>query len=210
MSTSIIKFDYLNGAEVRAIKDEKGEPWFVAKDVCNALELDNISMSTSKLDEDEKGINIIYTLGGAQSMLTINESGLYHLVILSRKPEAKKFRKWVTSEVLPTIRKTGEYKLIRSESKQIRNTFTDSLKQHEVVDNIDYMKLTATMKKNLGINGHKKKEDMTASELKKLSVAENITSIKIEQDNIVGYDNIKAEARVVCHTLSGLLNKGEN
>lgn len=86
-----------------------GNPWFVAKDVCDCLELTDVSKTISLLDDDEKGTNSIRTLGGDQKMLTINESGLYSLILRSRKPEAKAFKRWITHEVLPSIRKTGGY-----------------------------------------------------------------------------------------------------
>jgi prophage antirepressor-like protein len=88
---------------VRTIAKE-GQAWFVAKDVCHILGIADPSMALSRLDEDEKGTSNIGTLGGPQTMLTVNESGLYALIFTSRKPEAKRFRKWVTSEVLPAIR----------------------------------------------------------------------------------------------------------
>ena len=85
-------------------------PWFVAKDVCAALGIQNHKDSVAKsLDDDEKGVEKIYSLGGVQETIVINESGLYTLIMRSNKPEAKRFRKWVTSEVLPSIRKTGQY-----------------------------------------------------------------------------------------------------
>lgn len=87
----------------------KGEPWFIAKDICDVLGLTNSRKTLTALDDDEKGVTISDTLGGKQEMAIINESGLYHLIILSRKPEAKVFRKWITSEVLPSIRKNGFY-----------------------------------------------------------------------------------------------------
>ncbi|MDA1557680.1 phage antirepressor [Bacillus cereus] len=83
--------------------------WFVAKDVCDVLEIKNHRTSISILDEDEKGVHSMDTLGGIQQLQTINESGLYSLVLRSRKPQAKAFKKWVTSEVLPSIRKHGAY-----------------------------------------------------------------------------------------------------
>ena len=85
------------------------DPWFVAKDACDCLEITNVSQACQTLDEDEKGIYKVYTLGGSQDMMLISESGLYTLIMRSNKPEAKAFRKWVTSEVLPSIRKTGGY-----------------------------------------------------------------------------------------------------
>ena len=86
-----------------------GEAWFVAADVCKALELGNPSMTVERLDDDEKGISTIDTLGGKQRMAIINEPGLYSLVITSRKPEAKAFKRWITHEVIPSIRKHGAY-----------------------------------------------------------------------------------------------------
>lgn len=96
--------------QVRTVIKE-GEPWFVAKDVCSVLELTNNREAISRLDEDEKGVNTFYTLGGNQNLTIINESGLYSLILTSRKPEAKAFKKWVTSEVLPSIRKQGKYEV---------------------------------------------------------------------------------------------------
>jgi prophage antirepressor-like protein len=98
-----------DGSPVRAVMKD-GDPWFVAKDVCDILELGDPSKTVERLDPDEVGTNSIRTTAGTREMLTVNESGVYSLVFTSRKPEAKRFRKWVTSEVLPEIRKTGGYR----------------------------------------------------------------------------------------------------
>ena len=100
-------FNY-NGNEVRTIQKD-GEPWWVLKDVCEVLGLSSTHKVFDRLDEDEKGRNQIPTPGGEQEMTVINESGLYNVILRSDKPEAKPFRKWVTSEVLPSIRKHGAY-----------------------------------------------------------------------------------------------------
>jgi prophage antirepressor-like protein len=89
--------------------NKNGEPWFVLADVCRALGLKNPSDAASRLDDDEKGVAQTDTPGGLQNVRIINESGLYSLILRSEKPEAKRFKKWVTAEVLPTIRKTGGY-----------------------------------------------------------------------------------------------------
>lgn len=89
-----------------------GEPWFVAKDVCEALGIANVSMACGKLDDDEKAISDIDTLRGLQKHVTVNESGLYSLILTSTKPAAKRLKKWVTSKVLPSIRKTGSYGVV--------------------------------------------------------------------------------------------------
>lgn len=96
------------GNEVRTVQ-KNGEPWFVLKDVCAILGIGNNRMASDRLDTDEKGVSQIDTLGGKQEMTVINESGLYNVILRSDKPEAKPFRKWVTSEVLPSIRRTGGY-----------------------------------------------------------------------------------------------------
>lgn len=85
------------------------EPWFVAKDICDVLGLTNSRKATSKIDDEEKGVTITDTPGGEQKLTIVNESGLYSLIFQSRKPTAKVFKKWVTSEVLPSIRKYGYY-----------------------------------------------------------------------------------------------------
>uniref|UniRef100_UPI0038D1A47B BRO family protein n=1 Tax=Haematospirillum jordaniae TaxID=1549855 RepID=UPI0038D1A47B len=105
---NIIPFSF-EGHGVRTIVDESGQPWFVASDVCLALEISNSRDAISRLDDDEKSVGIADTPGGQQEMNIINESGLYSLILTSRKPAAKRFKKWVTSEVLPSIRKTGSY-----------------------------------------------------------------------------------------------------
>lgn len=86
-----------------------GAPWFSSADVGKILQLSNIRASVALLDDDEKGVNTIDTPGGKQEISIVSESGLYALIFKSRRPEAKKFRRWVTSEVLPAIRKTGSY-----------------------------------------------------------------------------------------------------
>lgn len=96
-----------------------GTPWWVAKDVCKILGFENPRQAlATHLDEDEKGVQILDTLGGKQQMAVINESGLYTLILRSNKPAAKPFRKWVTAEVLPAIRKTGSYAQPETQSKQ--------------------------------------------------------------------------------------------
>lgn len=96
--------------EVRTV-ELNGEPWFVLKDVCRVLAMDvsKIKQVSDRLDADEKGRYSVPTPGGVQETWVINESGLYNVILRSDKPEAKPFRKWVTSEVLPSIRKHGAY-----------------------------------------------------------------------------------------------------
>ena len=86
-----------------------GAPCFVAADICRALDIANSRDAVKRLDDDERGVVSTDTLGGVQEMTVVNESGLYSLVLGSRKPEAKQFKRWITHEVIPTIRKTGGY-----------------------------------------------------------------------------------------------------
>lgn len=105
--SSVVSFNFVAQSVRIVMRDD--EPWFVAADVCSALEIVNTARALDRLDTDEKGIHTMNTPGGNQELSIINESGLYSLILTSRKPEAKKFKKWVTSEVLPAIRKTGRY-----------------------------------------------------------------------------------------------------
>ena len=106
----LVKFEF-KSHEVRTVVIE-GEPWFVAKDVCEILEIANARDAVAALDSDEKdGVGIPVANGREQKTTVVSESGLYALIFKSRKPQAKAFRKWVTSEVLPQIRKTGKYEV---------------------------------------------------------------------------------------------------
>lgn len=96
------------GFKVRVLIRDN-EPWFVAKDVCDCLELGNVSQTCSRLDDDERGIISNDTPSGKQEMLIVSEPGLYSLIGSSKKQEAKAFKRWVNHEVLPSIRKTGSY-----------------------------------------------------------------------------------------------------
>lgn len=101
-------FNHL-GNNIRVMTDEQGEPLFVLKDVCNALGITNTRNVSARLDEDMKGVRPADTPGGTQQLTVINEVGLYEVIIRSDKPDATQFRRWVTSEVLPSIRKHGMY-----------------------------------------------------------------------------------------------------
>lgn len=94
--------------QVRTVLSE-GEPWWVLTDVCRVLGLKRADSTARKLDDDEKGTHLVSTLRGKQQVITVNESGLYAVILRSDKPEAKKFKRWVTHEVLPSIRQTGAY-----------------------------------------------------------------------------------------------------
>lgn len=102
-------FQY-QGAQVRTLI-RNDEPWFVLKDVCEVLGIEQVAGIKRRLSEDVISNHPLQTAGGLQIMTIINEDGLYDVILESRKPEARAFRKWITSEVLPSIRKTGQYQL---------------------------------------------------------------------------------------------------
>lgn len=109
MNTEIQSFNF-NDTSLRTLSDENGDPWFIAKDVCDILGLENSRKATAELDPDEKNtVTISDGIPGNPNKTIVNEPGLYRLIMRSRKPEAKEFQRWVTHEVLPTIRKTGGY-----------------------------------------------------------------------------------------------------
>lgn len=114
-STSALTVFSFDTHEVRTVLVD-GEPWFVAADVCEALGVKNVTQAMSRLDDDERSM---FNIGRQGEACIINESGLYSLILGSRKPEAKRFKKWVTSEVLPSIRKTGGY----HDAERIKHAF---------------------------------------------------------------------------------------
>nr|UWI38763.1 MAG: antirepressor protein KilAC domain [Bacteriophage sp.] len=109
MNAEIQTFNF-NKAPLRTLTDEAGDPWFVAKDVCDVLEISNNRDAISQLDSDEKNTVVISDgIPGNPNRTIISEPGMYKLIMRSRKPEAKEFQRWVTHEVLPQIRKHGAY-----------------------------------------------------------------------------------------------------
>lgn len=142
-------FNY-NGNEVRTVQID-GEPWWVLKDVCEVFGETNYRRVSGRLDEDEKGVSQINTPGGIQNMTIINESGLYSVLFVmqpekargvsdeyieQRKEQLRTFRRWVTSEVLPSIRKTGGYQLPQM-SKELRAIIMQDQKIQEVEKRVD-------------------------------------------------------------------------
>ncbi|MQR02361.1 BRO family protein [Glaciimonas soli] len=109
MNTTQATFTFVPGLTLRVVTGTDNNPWFAAKDVCMALSVDNPTKALSRLKDDEKGLTLIQTLGGKQKLTAVTESGLYSLIMTSRKPVAQEFKKWVTSVVLPAIRKDGAY-----------------------------------------------------------------------------------------------------
>lgn len=115
--------------EVRTIPNNN-EIHFVAKDICKCLDLENVSKALSSLDEDELTLLKVSSGGQMREMNVLNESGLYNLIFKSRKKEAKEFKRWVTSEVLPTLRKTGTFSLSNNEELKPNLNYTGGKVAH--------------------------------------------------------------------------------
>ena len=118
MSNEIQVFDSPEFGTVRAIRDENGEPMFVAKDAAVILGYRDAANMTRRLEEDEKGTRSVSTPGGEQQMAVITEPGLYTAILGSRVPEARAFKRWVTHEVLPALRRDGGYMVARDETPE--------------------------------------------------------------------------------------------
>lgn len=125
-------FDY-EGAQVRTVI-QNGQAWFVAKDVCTILEITNSRDAVARLDGDEKGVVLTDTLGGSQQLQAVTESGLYVLVLSSRKPEAKAFKRWITHDVLPQIRQTGTYNLIPKTLPEALRAYADEVERRQALE----------------------------------------------------------------------------
>ena len=137
--TALQTYTY-NDSDVRIrIQTLKDEPWFVAKDLCEYLELNDVGKAVERLDDDEKLTRKIFVSGQERAMWLVNESGMYALIIRSRKPKAREFRKWITNDVIPAIRKTGSYSL--PGVKGIKNPVARIRRDRRELVNKDLMEL---------------------------------------------------------------------
>ena len=117
--------------QVRVIERD-GDPWFVAKDVCACLSIANSRDAVARLDDDEKDVGKTDTLGGNQEMTIVSEPGLYSLVLRSNKPEAKAFKRWITHDVIPSIRKTGAYQIAPKDYASALRALAAEVEQKEL------------------------------------------------------------------------------
>jgi len=131
MSSELQVYEDERFGRVRTVMGNDGEPWFVAADIARVLEMADATHAVRGLEEDEKGIHKVETLGGEQDMAVITEAGLYTILVRSNKAIAKPFRRWVTHEVLPAIRKTGSYSLAPRTLQEALRAYADELDAHE-------------------------------------------------------------------------------
>ena len=131
MENNIQIFENSEFGKVRTLEIDN-EPWFVGKDVAEILGYSQPSVAIFKrVDSDDKGVSKMETPGGEQSVVIINESGLYSLILSSKIPTAKRFKRWVTSEVLPTIRKTGSYSVIPKDYPSALRALADQYEKNQ-------------------------------------------------------------------------------
>lgn len=146
MENKLRVFENEQFGKIRVI-EEAGALYFIAVDVCNALGIDKRQIR--RLDEDEKGVRSTHTPGGTQKMSVVTEPGLYALVLSSRKPEAKTFKRWIIHEVIPTIRKTGGY--VNNDDLFVETYFSDANEEQKEM-------FRSTLKRIRTLN-HKIEED---------------------------------------------------
>ena len=204
ISTKIEIFNNPSFGSVRVFADENGEPWFVAADVCRVLGYDHTPHATRLLDDDEKAVHKVDTLGGTQEMTMVNESGLYNLIFRSTKPEAKKFRKWVTEEVLPSIRKTGSYSITKSPIERI---LANSVDQLEAVEAIKEVLLVEKQKQALIEARADKAEEAKAIAEKKAEDLTEAFSRSIVSDNDKLYSTFIKELKMTTPCASAILKE---
>jgi len=178
-------FNY-NGNEVRTIRKD-GEPWWVLKDVCSILEIGQPIRVAERLDEDEVSqTHIIDSIGRKQEMYIVNESGLYNVILRSDKPEAKPFRKWVTGEVLPSIRKTGTYSVPQTTEGQIKLLAQGNLELSRKIDDV-----------NQDLQDFKKEMPLLAIECQQITEAKNKRIVPLMGGKeSVAYQNKSLRGRV--------------
>lgn len=128
------KFNSEEFGEIRTVTINN-EPWFVASDICKALEIANTTQAVQRLDDDEKSMLNIGLSGGATNC--VNEYGLYNLILASRKREAKQFKRWITHEVIPSIRSTGSYSAPQTTAGQIQLLAQGHIELVQKIDSVD-------------------------------------------------------------------------
>jgi prophage antirepressor-like protein len=185
---------------------QRGDPWWVLKDVCDVLGLTTPARVAERLEEDEVSLaHFVDSIGRSQETSIINESGLYSVIIRSDKPEAKAFRKWITSEVLPSIRKTGQYSVsteARKESSAARSALCRQWQEHGADKFYHYINLTKSEYDAVFGDRAKKKADMNKEELGVLMVFEAVEYLKlVKNPQVSGYRQLDDSLRTTAKQL---------
>jgi prophage antirepressor-like protein len=178
-----------NNEKIRVVM-RSGNPYFNAQDICRCLSLSNTSEAIKTLSNDDIISNdVIDSIGRNRSVYFISEQGLYDLIFKSKKQESRLFQKWVTHEVLPSIRKTGKYSIpeeIKKLSTKNRNVLTSEWKAHGISKPYEYIQLTLQEYKALQLD--KKKPEMNKHEVLLLSALESMEALRLfENQDINGY-----------------------
>lgn len=160
-----------------------GEPWFVAADVCKALLIVNSRDALTRIDDDEKGVVSTDTLGGRQKVTIVNEPGLYALILSSRKPEAKAFKRWITHEVIPAIRKHGAYISPNAEAVQVTPTIEQYIASARIIAacRADRLRMVIGLLDKAGIS--MPIDISTNSKVERVNTAELQTNIRRVKDS---------------------------
>ena len=160
-----------------------GEPWFVAADVCKALLIVNSRDALTRIDDDEKGVVSTDTLGGRQEVTIVNEPGLYALILSSRKPEAKAFKRWITHEVIPAIRKHGAYISPNAEAVQVTPTIEQYIASARIIATCraDRLRMVIGLLDKAGIS--MPMDTSTNSKVERVNTAELQTNIRRVKDS---------------------------
>jgi prophage antirepressor-like protein len=234
----VLVFDY--GATHMRCGGTADKPWFVAKDVCDVLGIIWRNDVLADLDDDQRGYASVVTPGGKQKMAVVYESGLYELVIKSRKPEAKVFRKWITSEVLPSIRKTGAYRLKQRQRYQqvglspewiekreqgvaVRKGFTATLQEHGLSEGWEYGRATdaiyystlggpaSTVRQRLGLpKGANLRDNLPLLEIFVVGLAEHLAQDKIEKDNRQGCEAVVRACAIAANNIANAVKQTQS
>ena len=160
-----------------------GEPWFVAADVCKALLIVNSRDALTRIDDDEKGVVSTDTLGGRQEVTIVNEPGLYALILSSRKPEAKAFKRWITHEVIPAIRKHGAYIAPLETARRIAPTAEQYIASAQIIATCraDRLRMVIGLLDKAGIS--MPMDISTNSKVERVNTAELQTNIRRVKDS---------------------------
>ena len=201
-------FDF-RGNDVRTM-EINGEPWWVAKDVCEVLGIEPRD-SVRHLDQDEKSYvpRTDIGLNPGKDIYIINEPGLYSLIIRSRKPEAKQFKRWVTHEVLPSIRKKGKYEIgseLKKISKKNRRMITDAWKENGVKEPKEYAILTLEEYKALRFPKNERKSDFDKEKILLLAALESMEALNLHYNPVKGF----FEAKTSLHNTANIVKSIEN